>query len=321
MASEADTITCEAPLSYWDGVSAPRFYMSEALVPPGEQQSFTFKEQLCTFRDMRKLARREDLSLDSHGFQLIQHRTALSREQFFDSLELTSRYYKEMEDLIKARVPEATRVIIFDHNVRASGEVLEDSAERAALRFGKEGQKRLVVPTGPVLFPHNDYTSSSGPDRLLALAKGSGQGGSYTRDGALLSEAEASAALTNRFAIIQVWRPIHAPVVDCPLAVCDARSIAPNDLVVSTLYYPDRQGHTYLLAPNPGHRWYFPWEMTRDEALVFKVYDSREDGTTRFTAHSAVNLPNVPPEAPKRESCEVRAFVFFDEPRARESKL
>jgi hypothetical protein len=32
------------------------------------------------------------------------------------------------------------------------------------------------------------------------------------------------------------------PLEDSPLAVCDARSIAPDDLIASDLIYPDRIG-------------------------------------------------------------------------------
>ena len=73
---------------------------------------------------------------------------------------------------------------------------------------------------------------------------------------------------------------------------------------------------TLLLTLLIYHR-YYPPRMTRDEALVFKTFDSQVDGRTRWTAHSAFDLPAVPggPTPPPRESIETRAFVFFDEPR------
>ena len=51
--------------------------------------------------------------------------------------------------------------------------------------------------------------------------------------------------------------------------------------------------------------------MTRDEALVFKVYDSEKDGRARFTAHTAFEDPNTPDGAPERESIEMRTIAFF----------
>ena len=48
-----------------------------------------------------------------------------------------------------------------------------------------------------------------------------------------------------------------------------------------------------------------------DEALVFKVYDSEKDGRARFTPHTSFEDPASPPNAPPRQSIEVRAFAFF----------
>ena len=92
----------------------------------------------------------------------------------------------------------------------------------------------------------------------------------------------------------------------------DAATMSPGDLQEHTVVYPDREGFTYVVAPNDAHRWYYPDRMTRDEALIFKVFDSADDGRARFTAHSAVQIPGQAPGTPRRESCEVRALVVFD---------
>jgi hypothetical protein len=52
--------------------------------------------------------------------------------------------------------------------------------------------------------------------------------------------------------------------------------------------------------------------MRRDEALVFKVYDSMKDGRARFTPHTSFADPASPPDAAPRQSIEARALVFFD---------
>jgi hypothetical protein len=51
--------------------------------------------------------------------------------------------------------------------------------------------------------------------------------------------------------------------------------------------------------------------MRRDEALVFKVYDSETDGRARWGAHTSFVDPTTPEDAPPRESIEIRAFAFF----------
>ena len=67
----------------------------------------------------------------------------------------------------------------------------------------------------------------------------------------------------------------------------------------------------YQFHHNPAHRWFYFPDMTRNEALLLKGYDSATDGTARFTAHTAFINPEAPADAPPRESIEVRTFVAF----------
>jgi hypothetical protein len=122
---------------------------------------------------------------------------------------------------------------------------------------------------------------------------------------------EAEALLGRRFAIIQVWRAINQPIRSNPLAVADAKSVAMDDLLIAERRYPHRIGQTYRLKYSPNHRWFYFPEMRRDEALVFKVYDSETDGRARFTPHTSFVDPTSPANAPPRQSIEVRAFALF----------
>jgi hypothetical protein len=81
------------------------------------------------------------------------------------------------------------------------------------------------------------------------------------------SSGRADELLRRRFAIVQVWRPIRHPVESFPLAICDARSISPDDFVVNERRYPNRIGQTYAITYNPEHHWYFLPRMRREEAL------------------------------------------------------
>jgi len=82
------------------------------------------------------------------------------------------------------------------------------------------------------------------------------------------------------------------------------------DLVPSDLVYPHRTGETYAVTYNPAHRWFYLREMTREEALLLKCYDSKTDGRARFAPHTAFNDPTAPVDALPRESIELRALVF-----------
>lgn len=215
------------------------------------------------------------LGLDTSGFKLVDHPTRM--KDFFDPAELASVYYPEVIELVK-RESGAARVVVFDHTLRSG-----DEAERDAKRL-----RELVVNA------HNDYTEWSGPQRVRDV---------------LPSEAEG--LLARRFAIIQVWRAINRPIVAHPLAMADARSVAFSDLLVAERHHPGRIGQTYRLKYNPAHEWtYFP-RMRRDEAIVFKVYDSEKDGRARFTPHTSFEDPSTPAGAPPRQSIEVRTLAFF----------
>ena len=50
--------------------------------------------------------------------------------------------------------------------------------------------------------------------------------------------------------------------------------------------------------------------MQKDEVMLLKCYDS-DPRRARFTAHSSFDNPTSPPDAPARESIEVRTLVFF----------
>jgi hypothetical protein len=232
--------------------------------------------QTVRIRDARPL--RDGLSLDEQGFVLTRHRSMV--DDFYDADAVKRSYYPEIERLVGA-ITGATRVIAFDHNVR--------SAPRAAR--GEHGAKE------PVRRVHNDFTAASGwrraRDELAAIGE------------------DAEALLKHRFAVVNVWRPISGPVRESPLAVCDARTIAPQDLVKSDLVYRDRVGETYAVTFNPQHRWFYVPDMQPDEALLIKCFDSWEYGPARFTAHSAFDDPTSLADAPPRESIEARTLVLL----------
>jgi hypothetical protein len=143
---------------------------------------------------------------------------------------------------------------------------------------------------------HNDYTEKSAPVRLREI----------------VGDAEAERRLKKRWAIIQVWRPIRGKVLIDPLGICDGRSIPQRGFIKVERRYQYRTGEVYHIAHNPAHEWFYFPQMTRDEALVFKVFDSDAGKPSRFTAHSAFDDPATPADAPPRESIETRTFAFFD---------
>ncbi len=97
-----------------------------------------------------------------------------------------------------------------------------------------------------------------------------------------------------------------------PLALADASSIHPGDLIATDQVFPDRVGKIYHLTYAPSQRWHYAPRMTPDEVLLIKGWDSRADGRARFTPHSAFEPPNTDNKASPRESIETRTLVIVD---------
>lgn len=224
--------------------------------------------------DARRLL--ADVSLDEEGFGLVQHKSAV--RDFYDDEEVKRVYYPEAERLLK-ELTGADRVHVFDHTVRRRVPGGED--------------RRGDAPRQPVPRVHVDHTTRSGPQRV--------------RD---LLPDEAERLLRGRVQIINLWRPIRGPLRDTPLAVCDAQTVRPEQLVASDLVYPHRVGETYSVTFDPEHRWFYVPEMRADEVLLLKCYDSETDGRARFAPHTAFTDPTTPANALPRESIELRTLVF-----------
>lgn len=261
----------DAPLNYFVP-TGERPYSYQYEPPPGVPlRNGQYAPRIMSVQDGRPL--RDTFSLDRNGFELLTQPSAFA--DFRDNDAIRARYYGEVEQLVR-QVTGATRVLVFDHNVRLG------TTDR---------------PNGirePVKRVNNDYTERSAPQRV--------------RD---LLGSEAGALLKHRYAFINVWRPIREPVLSSPLAVCDWQSISPDDLIASDLRYRDRTGETYAVAHNPRHRWFYFPRMRRNEALLLKCFDSAMDGRARLTAHAAFDDPTTPPDAPPRESIEARTIALF----------
>jgi hypothetical protein len=270
---ETAASSIEATVNYFLDTGEKPFTATGGPGEPGVRSGGGQDPRAVVIRNGRRAA--ADFTLDRNGFRLVHHDTKVV--DFFDEAEIRATYYPEMQALVKAQSG-ASRVVVFDHTLRTA-----DDEARAARQI-REVVRRV----------HNDYTQWSGPQRL--------------RD---VLPQEADALMRRRFAIVQVWRPLRYPVETFPLAICDAQSLAGADLVVSERRYPGRIGQTYAITYNPAHRWYWFPRLRREEALVFKVYDSLRDGVARWTAHTAFDDPTAPPGARPRESIEIRTLAFF----------
>jgi len=220
---------------------------------------------------------RHSISLDREGFEL--HEFDPSFLDFDDDAKVKQEFYEQVRAFVKAHTG-AKRVEIFDHTIRK--------------RLPADLKQQTEVQRPAVLLVHSDYTIKSGPQRVYDVLPD-----------------DATTLLQSRVAFYNVWKPLYSRVEELPLAMCDASTHEPDDMLRMDLKYRERTGEIYVMRYSPKHRWmYFPL-MEASQAIMLKTYDSSEDGRCRFMGHTAFEHPDTPPNAKKRESIEVRTMAFF----------
>jgi hypothetical protein len=252
--------------------------------PPGEKVIFyptdraksqwPYRPQEVKIADARAV--KGELSLEGNGFVLVERAPVVTN--YYDREQIDRVYLPHIAELVR-ELTGADKVITF-------GTMLRTDAKNAA-------QGNL-----PAFGAHVDY-------------------GDYTvRQFAIdtLGKEEAERWLEGRYVLINVWRPLTV-VRRAPFAVCDASTVAKSDLCDSEvrggLGDPNRPTlYGFAVSFNPNQHWYYVPEMRPEEILVFKLYDSHRDAV-QWTAHSAFAHPGISPDAPPRESIEVRTIAFF----------
>ncbi len=217
--------------------------------------------------------RRGDFRIHKQGFELVTTPTLI--RDFEDTKTIEGEYYDEVRDIVRA-VTGAKDVFVFDHTVR----------------LGKANSRRK-----PAHHVHNDYSDATAQSRAEEM----------------IGKEEFAKLKTRRMIQINLWRPLVDIVHRSPLAFCDASSIEPKDLLPAKIHFPDTDhiGEIYALRKQPQQRWYYFSEMTHDEVVLIKGYDSLTDGTARFTPHTAFEYPDQNTHVGPRKSIETRTFAFY----------
>jgi len=284
---------------------------TEAFVKPwskvdGPGWSFKLIDKKRSVENLR--GQEEKFSVDTSGFAV--YKSPAKETKFVDEKAIMEGYYKEVEQLLKEKLPGAKKVVIFDHTIR---------------------RRQANSPRQPVQQVHVDQTP----------------GAAETRVRRHVPADEAERLLKGRYQLINVWRPIENPATDFPLAVIDWRSTDPSDFVKVDLLYPKRQpeeddddrgkealpdssshtstegyeikGETFGVRPNENHRFFYYKDMTPEETMFIKCFDSNGEGLprgvkglARCTPHTAFVDPETPDDAPGRQSIEVRCLVFYE---------
>ncbi|MCC8957519.1 hypothetical protein H8B02_29975 [Bradyrhizobium sp. Pear77] len=248
-----------------------------------------FVEHDVTIRNARPIV--DELSLDKEGFTLIQHKMSCLNEH--DPQVLRKKYLEELVPFVKDYF-NASWVATADVGGVTLRSLGGDSFGGTADGAGGEAGK-LPVRNFGAGFAHIDYSPVAGP--MIAA-----------RDNQLQSIEIRS---YSRLIILQTWRAISSPPQDFPLAFCDGSSISNADLVDTPQTRYGATIRAWIPHYNPSHRWYYFPDMTSDELVLFKGYDSAMHYHP-WSAHSAFDNRRACPNARPRESIETRVYVYYE---------
>ncbi len=220
-------------------------------------------------------------SLGCEGIALVRHRSAVG--DFRNPIEVAALHPREIEQLV----------------LGLSGADAAVVTGAGVLRFGERS-------------PESGRLNNSRPARFIHVDCSDATAAQFAERSRPKSERRV-----RRFAHYNVWRTFSPPPQDVPLAVCDARTLeagdrVPADAVFDVAGQPEWSFEGLVIRFNPGHRWLYFSNMTRDEALVFKTHDSSPDAPSQVP-HSAFDDPSCPPNVPPRASIEMRAAAYWFE--------
>jgi len=277
-------VAVEAEINYIRNPPAPGAGPLEYVTEAEERNTMvTLPGRLMTITNARLL----DTDLDREGFVLAQHVSAVADFHRIQEDPAVDQQYIDETTAFLTQLVGASRVTMLGGGKKRYGEPATDRL--ASLKNAK-----------PARYPHTDNTEASAVElaQLFDMFVDDLDLGSY-----------------GRYAMYNIWRTFTPPPQDFPLAVCDARSMAPTDEVTVTAISGELSGEvvhdTASYVHNPAHRWYYFPDMTIDEVIVFKSYDSDPTRTSRV-AHTAFTDPTCPPGVPTRASVEMRALALFD---------
>ncbi|KAB5562831.1 hypothetical protein GE09DRAFT_761510 [Coniochaeta sp. 2T2.1] len=223
-----------------------------------------------------------EFSLDNNGFAFVSH--AFPKFDPTDAESVEKNMYPVFEEFLKQHVQGVDRVHFFDYRVRSNQSYPSVAMTEVPNR---------AVPLPPAKGVHIDQSP----------------GGALKRVRAFMGD-EAGFLLRGRTRIINIWFPYDYPIEDCPLALCDGSTVQAKDLLIADHVTRTYVGETVYPMYNDQSRWYYLSEQTRDEVLLFKIFDSDEAVPARYVPHTSFELNTSASEARPRKSFEIRAMVF-----------
>jgi len=269
-------------MRYDDTIEAALPYAAAMSVRPRFHANDVSRDVLVIERSVARVANARNADsrpeLEREGFELVRHRSAIAN---FRDPTSSDRHAGEIHALL----------------LELSGADAVAVTPQGVLRFAERSpDSGLYDNSRPARFVHVDASDAT---------------------------AAIFAAQTNplpdrcvrRFCQYNVWRALSPPPQDVPLAVCDARTVEPADLVAADAVFdaqnaPEWSFEGLVVLGSPRHRWWYFRDMNRDEVLVFKTNDS-DPSRPHCVPHVAIDDSHCPPGTPPRESIEMRGTVYW----------
>ncbi|KAK3053970.1 hypothetical protein LTR09_005250 [Extremus antarcticus] len=228
----------------------------------------------------------QDFTLERNGFTVLKgHWSETDVEDTPEHIQ--NVVFPETIAAVK-KASGASDVLCFSHLVRRHlASAVKEQAEKLK-------DSDTVTAPGPTIFAHCDNSC----DGALTVLENN------------VPADELEKRKNRRWAIMNVWRPLVRPVTREPLALLDAATVEPEDLVgVLALFpedkkaafgnaYPKGRGfETSQILARDTHKWWYASQLDPSEAYLFKQFDSKTDGRARQTPHTAFQsaLDHGPP--------------------------
>ncbi|MYD81626.1 MAG: hypothetical protein F4X44_13565 [Gammaproteobacteria bacterium] len=293
--NEVPISTRELPFTETYGNFANRRYRGfrmpphESVSDPSERRSMYERRRIRVF-DARHA--QPQPTLLRNGFTLIKFRSAV--HNLLDQDEVTNLFYSECARIVQS-LTSCDSVTVTQHQYRNgyAGLPVDHPKSARPTPNGSEGVYGGI---------HSDVTPYSEPNWKNLV------------DGC-------------HFQVFNLWcRSVKRQTIEVmPLSLCDPASVDPKDMICADSWNQTMHRNrlvSYRLAFNENQQWFHFPRMRSNEMLVFKQYDSRcTQPNLRCVYHGAIEDPHTRPNAPLRETIEVRVLALYEKERDKKQRV